>query len=49
MWSSSAGTPVQRAGTVGLAYLSQVCTTYKYSIVEDDGSFTAITVIFGFY
>jgi hypothetical protein len=44
MWSDAAGTPETRSGTVGLAWLERICTTFKYSIAEDTGGFSNIIV-----
>ena len=45
MWTDDvAATDDQRAGVVGLAYLGGICTTDKYSIVEENGAFSSVGV-----
>lgn len=42
MWSSSAGDSASRSSVAGLAFLSEVCQSFRYSICEEEGGFASI-------
>lgn len=38
LWDSNTMlTSSQRSSIVGLSYVGQICTSYKYSIIEEEG------------
>jgi hypothetical protein len=46
LWNDNVNdSPEKRKGAVGFAFLRNICKEYKYSIVEDIGSFSNINVI----
>lgn len=44
MWSDSEGSAAARSGVAGLAYLSGVCGSTRYSVCEEQGGFSSIAV-----
>ncbi len=46
MWTDDvAAADDQRSGVVGLAYLGGICSTNKYSIVEENGAFSSVGIV----
>ena len=45
MWADSGPDPASRTGTAGIAFLSSVCSQYKYSVSEEKGGFESASVI----
>ena len=44
LWGDSGATAEARSSVVGFAYLNNICTQNRYSIVEEAGGFTTATV-----
>jgi hypothetical protein len=46
IWSDNqADSPASRSAALGSSSIGNVCTSNKYSIVEDNGGFTSVLVI----
>ena len=46
MWSpDTTQTPDTKAGVVGFAYVSAICTSNRYSIIEEYGGFQEVSVV----
>ncbi|CAF0856252.1 unnamed protein product [Brachionus calyciflorus] len=45
LWLDGTGLPSARAGLLGLAYVKGICSSYRYSVSEEQGGFSSIFTI----